>query len=514
MSGSRTTNTLRNMAGGIVNRAVRLLFPFAVRTLLLYRLGVEYLGLSSLFSSMLNVLSVAELGFSSAIVFSLYEPMAKGKKDEICALLALYRRIYRIVGMVILAAGLMLMPFLKRLISSSLPSGINIYILYLIHLSSTVISYLTFSYKNALFAADQRQDIMSNVDSIANAGKYILQLVLLAAVPNYYVYAVWLPISTLASNVITQIVSRRKYPDYFCRGQVKPKVMAGIFRQVRGLALGKFGYVSRNAFDSVIISSFLGLTAVGIYSNYMYVFNAVTTVLSVIINAVTSAVGNSIAIDTKEKNLRDFEKFNYIYSVFSGMCTVCMLCLYQPFMAMWAGESLMLPKHTMVLFCCYFYINQLGQIRGVYSAGAGIWWEMRYLTAAEMAANLLLNVLLGRLLGIDGVILATVITVFLSSFIGLSVVTFRVYFNSPVSKYFTDSAKHTATAVVACAASYGCCGLVSCDGLIGLLLRAAVCVAVGAAIFGGSALIDRQNREYLFSMRFMIKLAVFRKRKS
>ena len=159
----RAKNATRNVVFGFLLKIYTLIFPFIMRTAMIYWMGVEYLGLNSLFTSILQVLNLAELGVGSAMVFSMYKPIAADDDEEICALMKLYKIYYRVIGCVVLGVGLVLLPFLDKLISGEVPNDINIYILYLLNLGATVLTYWLFAYRNSLFQAYQREDIISKV---------------------------------------------------------------------------------------------------------------------------------------------------------------------------------------------------------------------------------------------------------------------------------------------------------------------------------------------------------------
>ncbi|UKI56602.1 MAG: hypothetical protein L6V90_05600 [Treponema succinifaciens] len=169
-------------------------FPFLIRTVLIKKIGIEYAGLNSLFSSILQVLNLTELGFASAVVYSMYKPIAEDDKDTICALLNFYKRVYFIIGLVILALGSAVMPFLPHLIKGNVPQDINIYVLYSIYLVNTSLSYLLFGYKNSLLNAHQRRDVISNILTITQGLMNICQLLILVTIKNYYLYVLMMPI--------------------------------------------------------------------------------------------------------------------------------------------------------------------------------------------------------------------------------------------------------------------------------------------------------------------------------
>ena len=311
--GSRIKNAKRNIIGGLIRRMVMMLFPFVVRSVLIYKLGALYLGLNSLFSSILQVLSLAELGFGEAMVFAMYEPIAEEDDITIRALLGLYRKIYSGIGVVILSVGLVILPFLPRFISGEIPEQVNIYVLFLVYLINTCISYFLYAYKTSVLIADQRSDIFSNISTICSIIMYSLQILALLVTHNYYIYCILIPITTILNNLIIQIVTKKLYPQYYCDGQLDNSITKEIKKRVFGVFVFKVCSVFRNSFDSIVISAFLGLVVLGKYQNYFYIINSVMGIMIVLTSSITAGVGNSIIIDSKDKNYDDFIKFQFIF---------------------------------------------------------------------------------------------------------------------------------------------------------------------------------------------------------
>lgn len=454
MGKSRVFYVKKNMITGIINRVIILGLPFIIRTIIIRTLGIEYLGLSSLFSSILQVLNMAELGFSSAVVFSLYKPMAEGDSDIICALLFFYKKVYKIIGIVILIAGEILIPFLPYLIHGSYPTNINIYVLYIIYLVNTSVSYLAFAYKNVLFSASQRQNVLNNINSFVSIIKFCLQISILLLFENYYFYIIWNVFFTCAENIIIAILSKFYFPEYRCRGTISNGQKKQITKQIKGLAIGQLTKVTRNSFDSIVLALYCGLIDVAIYSNYYYIFNAVMGILAIIIQAINAGIGNSIASETVDKNYNDFKKFYFYFSWIGSFCTTCFFCLYQPFMKLWVGGDYIASFKTMLLFCVYFYVIQMGLMRSAYTNATGIWWECRKTELLEMIGNLVLNFLLGYFWGVNGILIATIFTVFLFSIVGLTDKLYKLYFKTSTHDFWTDSIKYTVVTIIATLITY------------------------------------------------------------
>lgn len=504
MKNSRTYNVKRNIWYGGINKIITLLFPFMIRTILIRKLGAEYLGLGSLFSSILQVLNMTELGFSSAVTFKLYKPMAEHDIEKVCALIALYRTIYKAVGLGIIVIGLILMPFLPHLTKGSYPNDINIYVLYFIYLLNTSVSYLFFAYKNVLLTVDQRQDILSNIDTVLITAKSIIQIAVLIVLKDYILYIIWNLFYSIAYNLIVAYITKKKYPEYICKGKLPENELHEIFVQIKGLAVGKISLVSRTSFDNIILSAFCGLADVAVYGNYYYILSAVLGFLTIIIQAMTASVGNSIAIESKDKNYSDFMKFNFYFNWLGSWCTVCLICLYQPFMRLWAGENLTAPFISAVLFSAFFYISQTGQVRSVYASASGIWWEFRYLAVGEMISNIMLNLGLGYMYGMNGIVIATIITVTLFSIIGVGKKTVNIYFKRSSVHYFIIMTIYTVTTITVCFATYWICSRINIDGILEIILRMLICIIFPNMMLFIIFVSNKQTRSYLKQIKSIL----------
>lgn len=480
----RTKNTARNMMWGVFNNLVKMLLPFVARTILLKLLGEQYLGLNGLFSSILQVLNLADLGFGTAIVYSMYKPIAEDNKDAICALLAMYKKIYRVIGGVVLTIGLCLLPFLKYFIKGDIPDDVNIYLIYLIYLGNTVISYWMFAYKTSLLSAHQRNDMTMKIHTVLLFVQYGLQIGLLLIVKNYYLYLIVLPFITMLTNIATAMVVKKLYPEYICRGQVSDDVKKGIKKQVGGLFISKVCGVTRNALDNVFISSFIGLTAVSIYGNYYYILNAVHGLLSVIGQSMLGGVGNSIAKESKEKNFVDFNRLNFLYAWLSGWCACCMLCIYQHFMEIWVGSKFLFPFSTMVLLCVFFYAMTMTDIKNVYVDACGLWWQNRVRSILEAVSNFVLHIILGYFFGIWGIIGATLITIVTINFIYGNYILFKHYFkNESLKLYLLKHLGYLTVTAIVTVITYIVCSLLPKTGFIALIGKAAICVVLPNVLF-------------------------------
>lgn len=506
----RIQNSTRNIFWEFFNKIVSLLFPFFIRTLMIKNLGAEYLGLNSLFASILQVLNLSELGFSTAVIYNLYRPVAENNTELVCNILNYYKKIYRNIGMVILIVGCMVIPFLPHFISSDYPSDINLYTLYLIYLANTAVSYFLFAYKNAIIQANQRKDVCSKIATSCNAVMYACQLVVLVFIKNYYTYVIFLPLFTIVNNLITGYAAKRFYPQYVCRGDLEEENKKEITTKVKGLMISKVCVTTRNSLDSIFLSMFLGLTAVAKYNNYYYIMTSIGGILSVLATSITASVGNSVAVESPEKNYQDMCNLNFIYMWLSGWCTVCLFCLYQPWMKIWVGEELMLPYRTMVLFCLYFFLLRMGDIKGVYLDAAGLWWETRYRAIVETVMNCVLNYYLARYWGINGILLATIISILLINYGYGTQIIFRFYFKQfSLTRFFLDNGLYFVVTIGACFVAAFLCDCVQfASGIIDLLAKGTLCCIVPNLCF---LVFYHKNKYFAKSAIFFKRIVAIRR---
>lgn len=488
---ARTKNTLRNIAFGSLNRIISIVLPFIARTVILYIMGTQYLGLSSLFSSILSFLSLTELGVGAAMVYSMYKPIAENDHATICALLNLYKKLYRMIGTVILALGLSLMPFLKLLVPEELPPDISLYLLYFIYLINAVLSYWLFAYKNALVQAYQRDDINSKIAAIITPASYAVMLVSLFLTKNYYAYVIWLPVFTVLTNILRLIFVNRNFPGLEPAGEISRELKQSIFKKTAALIGTKLNTVVLNAADNLVMSAYLGLTAIAIYGNYHYIMSSIIGFLGIVYSSMTAGLGNSMQTDSLDTNYRNFEKFSFINSWMVGWCTVCLVCLYQPFMQLWVGEELMFPFYVVLEMGLYFYVYQIRKIPVVYKDAAGIWWEDRFRPYICMLVNVVLNIVLVQVIGVSGIILSTVFSLFIS-IPWENYTIFRYVFHRSSKSYYGKMLLSAATMLLAGAVTLWICSLLR-GGIPAFLLKMCVCVVVPNVIF---ALLSGKRPEF------------------
>lgn len=475
----RTKNTARNMIFGSISKVYNLAVPFVLRTIMIYTLGMQYVGLNSVFTSVLQVLNLAELGVGSAMIYSMYKPLAEGDTVKIGALMNLYKVYYRIIGAFILVAGLALMPFIPNLISGEIPDDMNIYILYGINLGATVLSYWLFAYKNCLLFVHQRNDITEKISMIINTIRYVLQIGALIIFKNYYIFIIITLVTGAALNIVTALVVDKLYPQYKAIGKLEKSEIKLINGRVRDLVTGKIGYIIVEQSDTLIISAFLGLTLLAQYQNYYFILTSIMGFVMIIANSARAGIGNSLVTETAEKNFNDLKKFTLIFVWMGIFCTCCFACLYQPFMELWVGEENLLDYSLAILFSVYFFVKLMNQLYIMYKDAAGIWNYDRFRPLAVAVANLVMNLIMVQFWGLYGILLSTILSTLVVGFPWLFYNLFKWVFKTNAKKYVLTLLLQTALCAVLCAVCVLACSFIQFNSLIAtIVLRLVVCAIV------------------------------------
>lgn len=499
----RTRIASRNIVWGILGKVVSIFLPFATRTAMIYTLGMDYVGLGSLFTSILHVLSFAELGIGGALVFSMYKPIAEGDDEKVSALLNLYRKTYRVIGVIVLLLGMAIMPFLDYLVAKDLPADVNLRVLFLIYLGNNLVGYFLYAYKFSLFTASQRVDVVSKIGMGVHLVSGLLQIVILLTLRNYYVYIIVVPLITIINNLILGVLADKMFPQYKCQGQITPLEKRDIEKKVCGMLFQKIGNIILTSADTIVISSFLGLKVLGIYNGYYLIVTSLFGFLSVVQQALIPSIGNSIVTESVEKNLRDFRKFQFLYLWIVIWWCACLLCLYQPFVSLWQGTENMLSNVSVVLLVIYFFSYKMGDVCWMYREAMGLWWESRYIVFISAMFNLATNILMVRSIGLPGVLLSTIFSIAFISLPFNSRVLFTKYFKSTKQYryYLIRLATYFGQMCIVAGMTYAICKLMGDYGITTLFLRGIICVIVPNTLM---VLLNIKNSDFKSAGQFTI----------
>jgi O-antigen/teichoic acid export membrane protein len=502
---TRTQHARRNIITSVVNKLVIMLSSFIMRTVLIKYLGEVYLGLDSLFVSILEILSLTELGIGSAMVYSMYKPLAENDTAAVCALLKLYRTVYRWIALIMIVLGLIITPFLPMIVKKDLPSDVNLYALFFINLSNTVLSYMLFAYRSSLFTADQKYSVNNNLYSIFKIGGTVVQVVAIIVFRNYYFYCIVLPLTTLLKNLATYFLSVKMYPQYKCEGSVPKEEIDAIKKRCAGMFLHKLSFVFRNSLDSIVLSAFLGLTILAKYNSYYYIINAISGIMILVSNSVTASVGNSIVIESKEKNYRDFKKLQLLYMGLTSWLTVCLVACTQPFMKLWLGEKMMFEDGIMFIFCIYFFSTHFVRVCHLYRQAAGLWWQDRYRPIVETVSNLVLNILFVKIFGVSGVMFSTIFCMVCIEGTWGTRILFKHYFTEEKqSLYMFKLVWSWVLTAISGAVVYVICKKIALEGIPALIVYGIIASIISVAVYiAGNSFLPEFRDAFKFALHIV-----------
>ncbi len=488
-----TKNTSRNVSAGIILRLIQVVGSFVIRTVIIHYLGVEYAGINGLFTAVMQVLNLAELDIGAALIISMYRPVAEGNHRVVNGLLDLYRRYYVRIGLVILVAGVILLPFVDGLVTGTVPPDINLRIVYILQLLTTVASYFLFGYQSSVLKVHQRNDIQSKVGMWVSGCRVVLQIVVLIVFRNLYLYlAVGLGIQIVYNLCIHVVVSRR-YPQFHRERTLRREERTAALSLVGDTFMHKIGGVIVNSADTIIISMSMGLTILGQYQNYYYIMNLVYYVPTLIRNSSQAGLGNRFVHSDSQNKMDLFRKMTFLFLWIIGICVPCFLCLFQPFIGVWVGESNLLSYGVVILFACYFLMLVLMEIGGTFEFAAGCIHKDRFRPLIEGGVNLALNIILIRYIGLYGVLLSTIVSMLFLSYPWLLHNLFHNVFHCKPREYVWFLVKYlllTGVNIVICL--FVCYWLPS-TGAWAFVIRLIVCLVISNVVF---FLVTRKTTEF------------------
>lgn len=434
---SRLENTGKNFVYSFLSTILTAVTSFISRTVFIQTVGVSYLGANSLFANILSMLSLTELGLSSAIGFSLYAPLARQDTATIKSLMRFYKIAYRIIALVIAVLGLLLIPFLDYLIKDGGDIQ-HIPFIYIVFLYNTVVSYL-FTYKTTLLSADQKGYVMTNMTMVINIVTVVIQTTVLLLWKNYFVYLI---LGAILSTVQWFFINRRIYAlyPYLQDKDVIPladKERRTIAVNVKALVFHKFGELCINQTDNLIISSFISIAAVGIYNNYYMIVSIINRFAQSIFNAATASLGNLIATESYEKQYKVFKRYNFLGFWIFGWTGLCLYVLLTPFVKLWLGNDFLIDGLTLGLVMINYYLVGMRVTVGNVKMAAGLYAQDQWAPIVQAGINLVVSIIAAMQMGLPGVFLGTVISSICVPCWYRPLVVYKYAFHKPVREYFS-----------------------------------------------------------------------------
>lgn len=433
----RTKNTIYNSQASLITMIVKYVLIFITRTIFIKYFGEIYLGVNELLTNILYVLSIAELGLSSAIGFSLYKPILNKDSKQISKLMTLFKKMYFFIGIVILILGVGLLFLLPIFVQeyNSISDFVCIYLLYLIN---TVSTYFI-SYKDILITADQKLYKLARINILSLIFLFVFQVVSIVVFKNFILYLIINFFIQIIQRVIINKYIGKNYSDidFNCKEKLDISTKKGIKKNVGGLFFHKVGDYAVNGTDNIIIAYFLNLATVGYYSNYAMITKAVQGIAATIYYSVIPSYGNLVAEGNKEKSLLIFQKLDFLgFTMYSFLGIMFITCI-NSFMSIWIGEKFVLTEFTVYLISFSFFLVGLRMASFSVKSSAGIFKEDSWSPFVQAIINLVISIILCKFLGLNGVIIGTIVSSIVPNLSRIYYI-YKIVFEKKMISYLTN----------------------------------------------------------------------------
>lgn len=485
---------MKNVKTGFIVQFINKLMAFVVRTVFIKCLNSDYLGVNGLFTNVLTILSFAELGIGTAIIFSMYKPVAENDKEKIKSYMNLYKKSYNIIGICVFAIGLLVIPFMDTIVKDAPNIKESIVLIYILFLTNTATSYF-FTYKKSIIIAHQQQSIINNIDSIFYIIKSIFEILFLIITKNFIVYLIIQIGGTILENFYLSHVANKMYP-YLKDKKIKKlskKESKDIFSNVKSLVIYKFGGVIMNGTDNILISALINVSTVGIVSNYNLIITSVKSILSSALNGVTASVGNLNAIGKKEQKEKTYYDLTFVYYLVYSFCSIAFIILLNPFIKIWLGDNYILNISISIALAVSFFIDGMRQTGFIYRTTLGLFQKAQSTPYIGAITNIVLSIVLCKIFGLVGIFIATSIAQLVSySWIDTYLIYKYELKKSPLQfykKYLVYFIVFTIELVI----TLLICKLVKTNNIIGFIIKGIIVVIIPNLI---NILVFKNSNEY------------------
>ncbi len=502
----RIVKTIKNLILSWLGYFAVILATFIGRKVFVDMLGSMYLGVQALFTNILSCLNLADLGLSVAITYSLYKPLAENDTEKISAILSLFHKVYLIVGVTVGVIGLGLTPFLHFFINE-MPKGLaysKIQVYFVLFVLNNSLNYFMY-YKAVLINADQKKYIVELNYSINMIAMTVIQILILICFKSFLLYLIIQLIFTGVRNMSISLIANRQYPylkdktSYSLSKQDKKELTMG----VAGMMFQKLGTVVVNSTDNIIISKFISIIIVGIYSNYYSIISAINMVLNQVFKSALASVGNFNVTAKKEELADVFDKSLFVNFWIHGFCSIALTCLLNPFIHIWLGKDYLLEMKVVIILGFNFYLNGMRQTSLMFNDALGLYWKNRYKPIFEALVNLAMSLILVRFWGIQGVFLGTTCSIIFVCMWAEPYIIFKYVLKRNLAVYFRKYLVYFATSILIGFITYLLCNSIYMDGFLAFICKCSVCVVLPNILF---LLIFRKTSEFKYFYNFLTTL--------
>lgn len=481
---SRTQNSARNLAVGTAMYIFTQVVSFISRTIFIKLLGEQYLGISGLYSNILALLALADLGITTAFTFALYRPLAEKDYEKIASLLNFFKKMFILIALIVFAVGIGFVPFLKYIVKGSTLEYRKLQLYFALSVVNTACSYLAV-YKSAVFRADQKVYIINEISAITTLILHVLQIALLYLTKNYVFYLLATIFTTLLNNVILTILSNKAYPEIFKSQPValQKEEKKKLFGNLKSLIVYRISAAIMNSTSNILISVMLGTVIVGYYSNYSMIVTMVTAVVGIFCNALLASIGDiGVGRNIKVRG----ELFHTVMLLFYGLgafCSACFICVFNDFIMVWLNDAtFVLPERDVWLIVFSFFVTCISNPIWMFRESLGLFKQAKYVMTFAAIINIICAIIGGKFLGVGGIIAAIGIARLLTMFWYEPRYLYRDAFERPYSEYWKHTIKYGVEAIIVILISAGITYTLPAH-LGGIALKILICTVLTIVIF-------------------------------
>lgn len=434
---SRTKLAASNVIAGLINKSLSMILEFVSRAVFIQVLGVGLLGVNSVFISIMQMLSLAELGITNAMVFSFYKPLAQQDSEKLAELTAFYRRIYIAIALSVLVLGIVTIPFLGIILQiDDVPADCTLG--YLLFVLDTAVSYL-FVYRTTLIRADQRGFVITKYEMMVNAIRSIAQIASLVLFGSYICFIALKVVGTIAVNVLSSGRAKRDYP-YISKphGELDRQTKDDVVAVIKSSFVYKVSASLLNSSTNIIMSAIVSSIIVGYLANYVTIITAVTSISVVVFTNLTASVGNLAIEESPERRLKIFNTMLVVGSILTVVFVATTTVMCNSFISLWIGDGYVLPISTVLLRMGLMFLECYMQVIFAYREAVGLYQKTKYLMLFAGMLNIVLSIALGQLFGVDGILVASILSRVCTYFWYEPILLYRDYFESSASMFFKN----------------------------------------------------------------------------
>lgn len=488
---SRTFNAKKNIITAFVCKILSLCLSFVARMVFIQYIGIEFLGINGLFSNVLTLLSLADLGVGTALNVCLYKPLAEKDEKKIAALMWYFKKIYYVIGLSIMIIGILLIPILPYIVN--LESSIEyLAVYYLVFVAKSAVSYF-YSYKSSLIQADQKGRLVNRIELYVNMIKVIFQIFFAALCKLYIVYLLIDFMSVILQNIWISRKTDKMYSFIMEKSGGKLKEIRQVKENIKSIFLYRISWTLLNGTDNIIISLLIGTVYVGMYSNYCMVINGIALLLGMIFNSLTPTIGNLVVSSMPDKRYSAFLMLQMVCYWLSSIVTVCFFFLIQDFISIWIGENMKLEWLVIIAMTIDLYFANTMRTIWSFREGTGMYNKIKYVMFITALLNLLLSIGLGKLLGIAGVIFATTISKLVTYFIFEPCLLYRQFFKMNPKEFYIKYLEKCFITLFSIAILYYPMKNIYIDNIFVLPIKAIICCLLVSVIY---YIFDRKNSQF------------------